>query len=233
VQPTGIAGRWTLKFADDFRGSSVDLTKWKTSWPVYGTPQGVVSGPASGLERSCYDPARSSVARGVLSITAIARDCRTYEGYRYAYASDQLSTFETLRFTYGVVEARINIPPDGAQTANWPQLWLVGYQPWPQGGEIDVVEGSQGKLMVGYHAPGVSWNTRPAVSSYSGWHTFAVNWQRGSITYFIDGRQVARHTGGITSRPQYLNVGLGIPPAAWSPAVVPSTMQVDYVRIWQ
>ena len=31
-QPVGVGGSWTLKFADEFNGSSLDLNKWEPNW---------------------------------------------------------------------------------------------------------------------------------------------------------------------------------------------------------
>lgn len=222
-----------LRFSDDFNGSALDLAKWSPTWPAYGAPVGAVSGAANGLEQACYDPANTIVAGGVATITTEQRACLTWEGWVYPYASDLLTTKGTFSFTYGRVEVRLNMSAGPQGVANWPQAWTNGYAPWPQDGEIDLVEGSQGYAMLGYHAPGIDWNTYPPILPTTGWHTFAVDWRRGSIKWYVDGVEYARRTTGVTSRPQYLNVGLAVQPGSWGmPIVIPATLAIDYVRVY-
>ena len=67
---------------------------------------------------------------------------------------------------------------------------------------------------------------------FTGWHTYAADWQPGVVTYYYDGTEVGQITTGITSSPMYLilNDAVG---GAGGQVVTPSTMQVDYVRVWQ
>jgi beta-glucanase (GH16 family) len=65
-----------------------------------------------------------------------------------------------------------------------------------------------------------------------GWHTFAVDWEPGSVTYYYDGANIGSFTSGITAQPEYLVLNLAIS-STLSPLSVPATMLVDYVRVWQ
>jgi len=138
------------------------------------------------------------------------------------------------QFTYGVLEARINLPGSGTQIANWPAWWADGQSPWPTNGEIDVMEGRGGNAAYHFHDP--SGGPGAQVSgNYTGWHVFSAQWKQGSVTYYYDGKDVGSITSGITSAPMYLILensigGQGDPGA---PSVQPAIMQVDYVRVWQ
>ena len=71
-----------------------------------------------------------------------------------------------------------------------------------------------------------------AESFTGGWHTFAADWEPGSITYYYDGTEIWQDTSGITSAPMYLILNLALD-SSMSVDLVPATMRVDYVRVWQ
>jgi beta-glucanase (GH16 family) len=66
-----------------------------------------------------------------------------------------------------------------------------------------------------------------------GWHTFAADWEPGSITFYYDGVLIGNETSGITAAPMYLVLNLSVSSGLGSSIVVPATMKVDYVRVWQ
>ena len=236
-RPVGAPGSWSMQWRDDFSAPPVDLAKWSPNWSAWGSPNTAVTWPASSWEQSCYDPAQSSVSRGRLSITAVQRDCPTAQGTTSVYASDLLSTWNTKAFTFGFFEARVWLQASNQEyTADWPQFWLDGFAAWPTNGEIDIMEGSPYGLHASYH-----WGTQadpqfvtfwPTLASQAGWHTFGVDWRSGSITWWYDGVQVAQTTQNVSESAMFLNVGLGVQRADW-PVIVPTTMRVDYVRVWR
>jgi beta-glucanase (GH16 family) len=64
------------------------------------------------------------------------------------------------------------------------------------------------------------------------YHFHSPGCQSGVVTYYYDGNEVGQITTGITSSPMYLILNYAV--AGQGGAVVtPSTMQVDYVRVWQ
>jgi beta-glucanase (GH16 family) len=68
-----------------------------------------------------------------------------------------------------------------------------------------------------------------------GWHTYAANWEPGSITYYYDGVEVGRVTAGVTNAPMYLVLNLSVsnPAETAGPTLAPASMKVDYVRVWR
>jgi beta-glucanase (GH16 family) len=223
--PAGIPGTWRLAWSDDFSGPALDTSKWSTGWFGSG-----VTPPVNSQEQDCYDPSQVNTAGGNLNLTAIAK-AQTVNGRSFPYTSGIVTTMGKFTFTHGAVEARINLSGTNGKIDNWPAFWADGTGTWPMTGELDVMEGLGG--YAAYHFHSLSGGPGADVSgNYTGWHTYAADWQPGVVTYYYDGHAVGQITTGITSNPMYLilNDAVG---GQGGQAVAPSTMQVDYVRVWQ
>jgi beta-glucanase (GH16 family) len=68
---------------------------------------------------------------------------------------------------------------------------------------------------------------------YGGWHTFAADWEPAAVTFYYDGVSIGAATSAIEANPMFLVMVLQISTAISPPVVVPATMLVDYVRVWQ
>jgi beta-glucanase (GH16 family) len=217
----------TLLFDDEFNGTSLDTRKWAKGWLASG-----ITPPINSSENDCYDPKQVKVADGELDLTLIAKP-ETCGGRRRAFASGIVNSDATFRFTHGYAEARIWLPAGSGLGPGW---WTDG-QTWPNDGEVDVMQAYNTRSNIEYHYRygGCGGNCAPGghvrvMGSTSGWHTYAVNWQSGSMTWYYDGKPVWSFTGSaVTSSPQYLTLNL----ATYSTSVtVPAVMRVDYVRVY-
>jgi beta-glucanase (GH16 family) len=232
-QPVGdIVGPWYLVFDSEFNGTSLDASQWSTgSWSKETLGLGITTGADWSIEQECRDPAQVSVANGALNLTAVAKE-ETCGGVTEPYASGLVKTHGLFSFTYGYMEARIWLPGSGS-IADWPAFWAVGQKP-RTGGEIDVVEGLGGRAVAVFHNSAGSHGRLSGVGTFTGgWHTFAANWEPGSITYYYNGIKIGSVTSGVTSAPMYLVLDLALSSAITTPDTVPATMRVDYVRVWQ
>jgi len=223
--PTGIPGNWHPAWSDDFSGSSLDTSKWSTGW--FG---GGVTVPVNSYEQECYDPSQVTVSGGDLNLTAIAK-AQTVNGTTYPDTSGMVTTMGKFSFTYGAVEARINLSGTNGKVDNWPAFWADGTGTWPMTGELDVMEGLGGNAAFHFHSP-AGGPGGDVAGNFTGWHTYAADWQPGVVTYYYDGQEVGQITTGITSSPMYLILNYAVG-GAGGRVVTPSTMQVDYVRVWQ
>ena len=137
------------------------------------------------------------------------------------------------QYVYGVVEAQqFAIAADGAQIANWPAVWTDG-QSWPTDGEDDVMEGLDGLVCATFHdRQDVNGHSICDTKITAGWHTFASNWEPGSVTYYYDGRVIGTVTRGVTSAPMYLVLDNTVH-SGESTDTKPDSLRVKYVRVWQ
>ena len=227
VEPVAsVPGPWHLAFDSEFSGTTLNTTKWSTGWFGSGITNGVNS-----LNQACMDPAQVSVSGGALNLTAITKT-ETCAGVTQPYASGMVTTNGLFDFTYGYMEARVWLPGTGG-VADWPAFWTIG-PTWPASGEIDVMEGMGGLVSAHLHNGNSSTGPLTMGGTFTGgWHTFACDWEPGSLTFYYDGTNIGSFTSGVPSVQQYLILDLALSSTITSPNTTPATMKVDYVRVWQ
>jgi hypothetical protein len=233
VVPPPAPGPWnpTPTFDDEFSAGALNTAWWTPGW--FGTG---ITGP---VNDTCLSSSNVLLGASTLNLwlEPVASRCgKTRSPYTGALVSsnpqDGVKGHTGFQQTYGYFEAQIYLPPapDGT-VANWPAWWMDG-QVWPQDGEIDIVEGLGGQACFHFH---FSRNNPPGgcVSGrYSGLHTFGVDWEASSITWYYDGTRVGQVTSNVTSSPMYLILN-NCQGQYGGTTVVPSDMQVSYVRVWQ
>ncbi len=175
------------------------------------------------------------------------------------YTSARLKTQSLKSFLYGRIEARIQLPPGQGM---WPAFWMLGDDitsvNWPACGEIDIMENLGREPGINHftiHGPGYQQAgigatiTLPAGQKLSdGFHTYGMIWQPKSIAFYFDDPSniVSRYTPeNLPAGARWpfdgvkfffvLNLAVG---GAWggnpdSTTRFPTTMLVDYVRVWQ
>ena len=222
-----VSGGPQLLFDDEFVGGLLNARKWAKGWLPPTT-----NVPVNATEDQCYGRPNVRVLRGELDLILRQRS-QTCGGVRRPFTSGMVNTHATFRYVYGYAEARIWLP---AGVGLWPAWWTDG-ENWPSDGEIDVVEahGNDSRVEYHYHYAGCGGNCAPGGAttlpgSTSGWHTYGMDWEPGSITWYYDGLPVWSTSGSaVPSSPQYLILNLATTSVA---ATAPSIMRVDYVRVY-
>lgn len=124
----------------------------------------------------------------------------TIDGRRFDFVSGRIDTRNSFRFRYGRVAARLRLP---AGRGLWPAFWALGTGPWPDTGEIDVMEnvGEPDWVGAAVHGPGYSGESGLANHRFfdpgedaTGWHVYAAAWLPDEITFTVDGRIAHRVT---------------------------------------
>jgi beta-glucanase (GH16 family) len=231
-----IPGQWKLVLNAEFNRRKLNKSIWQAGW--FGTG---VTPSINPNEIACYS-SKNVIFPGDgtihLALTAARSTC---EGVQKPYTGAIVSSNPSgvprghgFQYTYGVLEARVYLPPSGARIANWPAIMTLG-QRWPVDGEDDILEGLDGTACFHFHSPEtppVTGVGRCDVAVTPGWHTFASDWQPGSVTYYYDGTEVTRVTHGITSAPMFI-VLVNTASRRFPDVAQPAAMRVAYVRIWQ
>lgn len=181
-----------------------------------------------------------------------AKDGKVYSG--------RMNARPNTGWTYGYVEARINLP---SGKGTWPAFWMMpsnvdwSTNGWPKCGEIDIME------EVGVDANRVSSSLHTEKYNHTKntqkthemllpgaegeFHTYALEWTEDTITTYVDGKVQLRATkaemGSDHDSWPFHYAFYPIINLAWggdwggyagvNEAALPVTMLVDYVRIFQ
>lgn len=252
--------RWSLKFDDQFEGAAIDSAKWNYRQLGTYNPEGsrqcsksdtravVVSGGTLQLQVQ-EDPERQGEV------------CATpkYGTFAY-YLNGHVSTDQRFDFTHGVAAARVKFQEGrGQHGAFWMQP-TAGHTPVPgdpgkSGAEVDVVEyfgegypggglasflfylnAQNASEKVGGVWPKATKQLPPGDAWWRSYHVFSVEWTPKQYVFRVDGRETFRTRKGVSGIPQYLILSLLT--SDWElpklhKSTLPSTMKVDWVRVWQ
>jgi beta-glucanase (GH16 family) len=234
--PASLAGDWQMIFRDEFSGDTLDPV-WHTA--QYWDHDSTVVGWD---EMQVYDPSAVSLSGGQLHITAREEDL---EGMPYVSGLIQtggditVSGEQKFSFLHGYLEFRAKLPRG---QGFWPAVWMMPASYNDDNGELDVLEvlGSDPtRANFNLHRNGDNEGEEWVGPDFTaGFHTFGVDWQADHVTWYVDGVERARITDPSLISPEamypIINVALGGwdgPPDATTP--FPSTMDVDYLRVWQ
>jgi len=253
------ATEWVQVWSDEFDGAAgqrVDATKW--SYDIGdGCPAGLCGW--GNHEKEYYTDSTDNIAlngAGQLQIVArVAPPGLTCYYGPCKYTSARITTRGKMLASPGRVVARIKLSPGQGL---WPAFWLLGHDnpvtPWPECGEIDIMENKGSQLSTtssALHGPGYSGKT-PFAHSHDLWsgkladdfHTFAVEWDSVQVRWFVDDtahyvvtRDEVEHYGrSVLNQPFFVildfAVGGHFDGDPQSDAIFPATMLVDYVRVF-
>jgi beta-glucanase (GH16 family) len=192
AQAAAAQTNWVLVWSDEFNGAAAPFTPTSSNnqfW-TFETGQGVFG--TGEIEDMISDGTTSFLdGNGHLVIKTYL----TGSTYFSARIKTQLNGSFGKEFTYGRVEARIQIP---TSQAIWPAFWMMGDNgvTWPGRGEIDIMENNGAKPLqvkgtihgIAYANTGlgvnfVSPNGVPFTNDY---HTYGMIWSPFQIQFYVD-----------------------------------------------
>lgn len=259
IASTPSTTTWSQVWSDEFdgpAGARIDSTKWS-----YETADGCKEGICGwgNDEKEYYTDASENIAlNGQGQLMIVARRAPAGLTCYYGpclYTSAKVTTRGKMLVAPGRVEARIKLP---AGQGLWPAFWMLGHNspatPWPECGELDVMENKGSEPTTtssAVHGPGYSGAT-PFAHAHSlargalsdDFHTFAVEWDSLHVRFFVDDtahyeitRAEVEHFGkSILDQPFFLILNLAVgghfDGDPRSDAIFPATMFVDYVRVY-
>jgi beta-glucanase (GH16 family) len=238
---------WNLVWQDEFEGPAgqlPDANNW--NFDLGRGPNGDGWGNFE-LQTYTNNPENASLdGQGNLKITALNAG---------GFTSARITTKGKVEQKYGRFEARIKLPYG---PGIWPAFWMLGSNidtaPWPQCGEIDIMEykGQEPNIIHGsMHGPGF-YRDQPITKTFGfvddrfdfDFYVFAIEWDENSVDYYVNEVLYQRITrddiprGGewVFDQPFYvlLNVAIGGTFVGFPRPQTdfPQSMVVDYVRIY-
>ncbi len=250
---TGVdLDEYELVFSDEFQGTSLDFSKWATSY-LWG-PNIIINS-----EEQYYVDTRSDPDFGydpfkldgeVLTINSVPTPAALSDkALGQPYLSGVITSRDAFNFTYGYAEARARTP---FGRGFWSAFWLLntnydgGDEP-----EIDIMEHighNQDTAYHTYHYYDHSGDTTTLHSTESmpvtgidytsDFHTFAVDWSPGTLVFYVDGVETHRiNDPRVSNVDMYVIANTAI--GGWWPGSPDATTEfpaeyaLDYIRVYQ
>ena len=232
-----------LIFAEEFDSPTIDASIW-THEIGNGCPN--LCGWGNN-EWQYYRSQNTLVENGLANIQA---KNESFEGANYT--SSRMITQGKFAFQYGRVDIRAKLPRGQGL---WPALWMLGSNidqvGWPACGEVDIMEMVGNRESTTYGT--AHWDNNGSYASHGNsydntedldqeFHVYSIVWTEQSIKWYFD--DLVYNTLDITSAslsefraPMFLimNVAVGGNwPGYPNPSTeFPTSMEVDYVRVFQ
>lgn len=241
---------WKLAWSDEFESDALNEANWNRQ---------VVPAGRFNEEWQAYTDSEDNawIEDGCLVIQALHK---SPEHGHDQYTSARLNTAGKQAWMYGKVAARMQLPYGEGM---WPAFWMLGANcsenggntPWPQCGEIDIMElyGSKSDAVVeaNLHSADASGAHRQigAVPFHlesekfsDQFHVFEIEWDACRISWKVDGKEytsadISTAADSEFHQPFYilLNLAVGGTWAGRPDATTrfPQSMYVDWVRVYQ
>lgn len=230
---------WELIWSDEFDGAAVNTSKWNLS-----------TGPNNANnEKQYYNPGNASIVDGKLVITA---KIEAMGGM--PYTSAKLTSYNKGDWRYGRIDVKAKLPASGG---TWPAIWMMPteskYGAWPNSGEIDIMEHVGNNLGWVFstvhtgaynHTKGTQKGGGKTLNDAStAFHEYSVEWYPDHMDFYYDNVHAFTFKNDYKTYMEWpydqkfyliLNVAMGGDLGGvvnlnhkW-----PSTMEVDYVRVY-
>ena len=241
---------YTKVWEDNFDGNSLNMKDWNVETHEPGWVNAEL--------QEYTESGNIKVSDGKLTI--IPKRTKNEDG-TYSYTSGRINTQNKHDFKYGIMEARMKFPKGQGYL---PAFWMMPtnenlYGQWPKCGEIDIAEvmGQDTKKIYGTihygepHAQSQGTEVLKKGNFADDWHTCAVEWEPGSIKWYLDGVLYHEENQWFTKTPGqgevtypapfdqnfYIIFNLAIG-GSWvgnpdKTTDYNSNFQVDYVKVYQ
>jgi beta-glucanase (GH16 family) len=221
--PDGPHGRWQLVFSDHFTGSTLDTANWSICYYFGCTDRG-------NNELEWYEASQVTVHDNTVSLTVVPEQINGRQ-----YVSGMLSSYGKFSYLYGYAQIVAKLP---VGQGLWSSFW---FEPangtWPP--EVDILENWAQSHSVSFYVHFGAANTYDTSNFYvptasSAFHTYGVDWEPGSIAWYVDGFLVTRLAVSI-AQPEYLIADLAVngklPPN--SAVRFPQSLVIRSIKVWQ
>jgi len=200
-------------------------------------------------ELEYYTKENLTVSEGVAKIEAKKQSLGNRE-----YTSSRVITRDKFFFTYGRVDFRALLPEG---QGIWPALWMLGQNQstvgWPKCGEVDIMEKIGGNNNENKSYGNVFWDnngvndflgnyTLPQGTFDDEFHVFSITWDENNIKWYVDDVEFHSFSIATSDRTEFhedffliMNVAVGgnWPGSPDNSTIFPTSMYIDYVRVFQ
>lgn len=241
---------WILAWSDEFDADTIDVNNWNFQ---------VVEAGRFNDEWQRYTNSNDNayIDNNCLVIKAIHEsDIHGVD----QYTSARLHTANKHSWKYGKIAARIKLPQG---EGIWPAFWMLGANidenggdsPWPQSGEIDILElyGSKDDGVIeanAHYADASGSHAMIGAAAFKleqgkfadAFHIFELEWDANRISWFVDGEQFSSASISSNELSEFhkeffilLNIAVGGTHAGRpnDKSKFPQYMYIDWVRVYK
>jgi len=258
-----LAKGWERVWADEFDGDGIDEARWQHAVDCWG---------GGNNEDQCYvdEDDNTFVADGRLHLVALKDSPTGAVGgpdgdgniVGKGHSSGKLTTQGMGDMLYGRIEVRARLP---FGQGIWPAIWMMPtdseYGGWARSGEIDIMEainlkaaGAEPNRVHGTLHYGDGWPNNvhsgehhdPPGDVTTEFHTYAVEWERGEIRWYVDDVHFATQNTWYSAGNAYpapfdkrfyliLNLAVGGEWPGWpdDTTTFPQELVLEYVRVYR
>jgi beta-glucanase (GH16 family) len=210
-------------FSDHFAGTTLDRAKWSTCY-YWGCANN------GNNELEWYEASQIALHNGTVSLTVVPKLTNGKQ-----YVSGMLSSYGKFSFRYGYAQIVAKLPRGKGL---WSAFWTEPQSgAWPP--EIDIMENWAQSYAVNLYihygaANNFYMSTVYLPTASSAFHTYGVDWEPGSISWYVDGFLWAHFAVSIT-QPEYLIVDLAVAgrPAPNNTDWFPQSLVIRSIEVWQ
>ncbi len=244
--PAGVRidlSQYELVFADDFRADRIDPIKWNTAldWGPDLVLLNQLQYYVDVQNKPDFGHDPFTLTGEELIITASETpDALRADANEQAWLSGVLTTAEKFEFSYGYVEARIDLP---SARGAWPSFWMLSSQFIGLKPEVYIMEQDgayPNSVFFNYNYLDELGTRRELVSEgiADGFHQYGVAWSPDELVFYVDRVPRYRIVGdAVASQEMYLILSLAMggvwPGAPDGTSGSQVSMVVDYVRAFQ
>ena len=241
---------WVLAWSDEFESDTINTNNWNFQVEKAGRFN-------DEWQRYTNSSDNAYIENNCLVIKAIHESDKHGKNQ---YTSARLNTAHKQSWTYGKIAARMKLPHG---EGIWPAFWMLGVNidenggdtPWPQSGEIDIMElfGFRNDSVVEanlHYANKSGEHTMMGAEEYKleqgkfadAFHTFELEWDAKNIRWFVDGQKFAEQSISTKEFDAFhkdffiiLNIAVGGTFAGRPDATTnfPQSMYIDWIRVYK
>ncbi|MFS0784537.1 family 16 glycosylhydrolase [Bacillus sp. 1P06AnD] len=199
--PTIIDGKWVLQWHETF--DTFDKRKWNIE----------KRGNNYNKEQQYYRKENVTIQDGSLLLTGKREDYK-----KHKFTSGKITTQNKFEMKYGRIEivARTN-----GGNGSFPAIWMLPSEEKSLP-EIDIFEAVGIEKNIVYYVNHWEENKKNKrsfkllqIDNLDEFHTYAIEWNKDEIKWFVDGVHQYTSTEGIPNEPMYLIINLAIGGGGW------------------
>ena len=243
-----VPAGYLLQWNDEFNGDTLNLKYWniETWWAG-----------AYNNELQSYTKSQNNIGLNNGYLYLRAQKETPFNPNQPGYTSGRITTQDKVEMQYGYWEIKAKLP---SGVGTWPAIWMLNSKidtiPWPNSGEIDIMEHvgyDENRVFFSIHNEDlfgdVHGTNQQGVYYFEeiedDFHAYSVEWNENEIKGFVDGVQyfnISKHSNSNYSQwpydsPFFLIINLAIG-GDWGGvqgvdnSIFPSSFIIDYARMF-